>query len=592
MNPATTKPVEEQVPVIAVKSRKKMRKIVRDYVIEDEPAAVTTTPEPTTSGATSSEFVIRLNISSLNNQLSTASSESQLKRKISPSSEEEEDNESEEDEEYISEESSSDENDSTYDGDNDELILNTVNELNNSSIDDKNRRASLPYFELAIDDLTSTPVLLPYVLDNYSNLFQLWKHGVVHLNFNSNIIDYHVKYLMKYVTKNSIEEIQKEIMFIEIDIREYTTIISLLYSILVKLFGASAKIRKIPSKVYFFSKLEELKSSYYLYRYCIIIRGLSSTNIELLTLLHGIFEASKHYICIFSIDNKTIPFHNIEFTSTVYNNIIPNVKEYSINSNSLMKDIDTIRQFIVTEQSDDVFCNFVELFLNTHIHLEKNIVVFIRLIPMAYKYCIEQCKGVYTSAIDLYRHVNNFSFHQLINLFEIYKIPTDQNQEDSLQRQSILDDESCIESELIEKFVIIASFIASKNAKQWDTLLDNKIKTTQKKKKKTEEQQGSTKIEKKVNKKEQFNIPRVLYILRNLINNSNYSERFSNGYDFVSVISNLISKNVLEMKKEVDSYLNGKGDCLNLTAKYNYSVVRELASEINMTSLFERYINE
>ncbi|KAG2388128.1 hypothetical protein C9374_000978 [Naegleria lovaniensis] len=521
-----------------------------------------------------------------------------------------------------------------------ELVLKKSQEqdvLNNSQIDDTSKlRLSLTQenFEISLLFDDSKPTLLPYIHENYNSFFKLWKHGFVHIDLNSTIVDYHVQHLIHYTSRNNSEIFSdKTLKIILIDINDYPTITKLLYSILMKM-ETFEKVKKAPSKSYFLNMLSDDDCVFYDYRFCLIVRGV---NEEVLPVLNDIFNASNQNMCVFNVDNKPISFNNVTFKSNGFNCILPNILYRTINTTNVDHDIAIITNFLMKNISLEgkhrhEYEDFIELVLRTHIHMEKNVLVYVKLIPSLFNYCHNEWskEGSGTTAernaLNLFKKISNFSFHQLVIMFDIYNVKAlDMNHTltaTTTHRSTVMDgnlsttkstgtamnisqlvseldlanNTEIVDCEILEKFIIVASYIASRNAKQWDALLDNKSKPKQQRKKRKKESESSTsttKIDsKKVNKNQLFDIPRLLFILRNLISNSPYAERFSGGPDFIPHISNLISKSILEWKKEVESNMDHSLQQLTLSSKYNYSVVRDCAAEINIATLFERYVNE
>nr|CAG4709589.1 unnamed protein product [Naegleria fowleri] len=520
-----------------------------------------------------------------------------------------------------------------------ELVVKKSQEkdvLNNSQIDDTSKlRLSLTQenFEISLLFEDSKPILLPYICENFNTFFKLWKHGLVHIDLNSTIIDYHVQHLVHYVSRSEYAiSSNKFLKIILIDIYEYSTISKLLYSILMKM-QAFEKVKKNPSKSYFFNMLSSENSDvFHDNNFCLIARGV---NEEVLPVLNDIFHASHQNMCVFNVDNTPISFNNVTFTSNGYNSILPNILYRTINTTNVDQDIAIISNFLMKNislqgKNRQEYEDFIELVLRTHIHMEKNVLVYVKLIPNLFHYCLNELTKdggtVERSASNLFKKIRNFSFHQLVVMFDIYNVKTlDMNNSmtthhpvvamdgNSMTTEAgtatsitqlvseldLVNNTGIVDGEVLEKFIIVASCIASRNAKQWDALLDNKSKPKPQRKKRKKENDSSsstTKIDtKKVNKNQQFDIPRLLFILRNLISNSPYAERYSGGPDFIPHISNLISKSILEWKKEVvESNIDRSQQQhqLTLSSKYTYSVVRECATEINIATLFERYLNE
>ncbi|EFC49933.1 predicted protein [Naegleria gruberi] len=454
------------------------------------------------------------------------------------------------------------------------------------------RRSSYPFVELLLEnELVTPPMILPYIENNFHPIYHLWKHGFIHLNMNSNIIDYHINYLMKYVKKVD----DYEYSIIEIDVREYSTLSSVLHSLLIKMFDHT-KFRKVPSKVYFFSKLSELTD-----KFCILLKGIN--DFELLSIFMNLFRNSSNRICVFYIDNKHLSFDNVNINSNNIINIYSNIIYNTVNCN----DMDVIKSYLVNNivefsEYREIFEEFIELFLNVHMSMEKNIIIFIKIIPRLFKHCLTQVDTTNEiTCMSLFKLVSNISFHQLIEMFDVYNLkelaarslnnPSDKknNLEEFLESESIGST-----SELIEKHIIIAAYVASKNSKQWDTLLDNSLK--QKKKRKKLDETSSVKISTKTNKKQLFDIPRLLYIFRNIISNSQHVDSLTGPIDYIPHISSLLSKNVLEWKRKkneiLQSNMNSGEHMMTLSSKYSFPIVKELATELGISTLFERYVEE
>ncbi|KAL9645927.1 hypothetical protein ABK040_001035 [Willaertia magna] len=413
--------------------------------------------------------------------------------------------------------------------------------------------------------------------------------------------------IVKY--NNFIEIILKmeiEFDFFVINLNEVTSFIHLIYTILIKIFP-NEKIKKIPNLIYFFKKLKNLINEEENKLFCLIFVNFKNCKfiLEIFNLINSIFLNLQQKFTILIIGEYSLQSclqNNLQINSNIK---IPNYLEYSINGN-----LNLIKEFILKNipkkflKFKKIYEEFTNLFLQTHFTIEKNGIIFCKVLPNSFEYALKLFNlknkqnstlqnlsqhntqnnlqnnthnlsqnnlqnNTLQTGLQLFKLINHFNFHQLISLFDIYHIKKLQNQNELIINQSTTTDNTNTQKKIYdttditinlddftipEKFIIMSSYLASLKSNEWDNNIFNNKKIVNSKKKKrkittttkttTNNTTKSLQKNKLQNKKQIFDIPRILHITNHIITNTlNYHYLLE--FDFIKVIGNLIAKHVL-----------------------------------------------